>query len=253
MPQNRLIFATLVFVLVATACGGGEDSAPSSSGDDTLPETFTRSDSGPEGSPEEGLPEVSPEADATPDGEQMDSAAAPDTASETAPLDSMSATEPQDSLQPVVRLGNRFGWCADLQAIWDAHDEALAALQISEAALQEAQAAFDAATDELDRAEIRGVLDIAAASHTDAQDASDQARGRAARHLGEARQISNRERMPEARANAVRGDETFQIAVDRAWQALLSADPELAALSAAVPVGPDYRVPTPTPTQASDS
>ena len=139
------------------------------------------------------------------------------------------------------------GRVADMEVTWGTHDEALAALQISEAALQEAQAAFDAATDELDRAEIKGVLDIATASHTDAQDASDQARGRVARHLGEARQISNRERMPEARANAVRGDETFQVAVDRAWAALLSADPGLAALSAAVPVGPDYRVPTPRP------
>ena len=144
-----------------------------------------------------------------------------------------------------MRLGSRFGWCADVQAIWDAHDEALAVVRVLEDALQEAQSAFDAATDDLDRAEIRGVLDNAAASHTNAQDALDAARGRATRYLAEARKISNRERMPEAQANAVRGDETFQIAVDRAWAALLDADSQLAALSAAVPVRTSGDVPAP--------
>ena len=247
MPQNRFILATLVFVLVAAACGGGDDSDLADGAADERPETFTTSGAGQEGSPE-----VSSEADATTDGEEMDSAA-PDTASEAAPLDSPSGTEPQDSSQPVVRLGNRFEWCADVQTVWDAYDEALATFQVSEAALQEAQAAFDAATDELDRAEVSGVLDIAAASHTGAQDALDRAWGRAARYLAETRQIANRERMHQASANVVRGDETFQIAVDRAWEALLGADSELAALSAAVPVSPSGPVPVPprrlTPTE----
>ena len=186
-------------------------------------------------------------------------AATPDPASDVDPLDPTSATEPQDSIQPeassqpVVRLGSRFGWCADVQAIWDAHDEALAVVRVLGDALQEVQSAFDAATDDLDRAEIRGVLDNAAASHTNAQDALDAARGRATRYLAEARKISNRERMPEAQANAVRGDETFQIAVDRAWAALLDADSQLAALSAAVPVRTSGDVPVPprrfTPTE----
>ena len=233
MPRNRFILATLAFVLIAAACGGGDDSAPSGSGDDTLPETFTTSDAGQEGSPE---------PDVTIEGAPQDSAA-PDTASEAAPLDSTSATEPQDSSQPVVRLGNRFEWCPDVQAVWDAYDETLATVQVSEAALQEAQAAFDAATDELDRAEVSGVLDIAAANHTDAQDAFDRAWGRAVQYLGQTRQIANRERMHQASANVVRGDETFQIAVDRAWEALLGADSELAALAAAVPVGPSGPVP----------
>ena len=228
MPRNRFILATLAFVLVAAGCGGGDDSAPSGSGDDTLPETFTTSDAGQEGSPE---------PDVTIEGAPQDSAA-PDTASEAAPLDSTSATEPQDSSQPVVRLGNRFEWCPDVQAVWDAYDETLATVQVSEAALREAQAAFDAATDELDRAEVSGVLDIAAANHTGAQDALGNARAQAARYLAETRQIANRERMHQASANVVRGDETFQIAVDRAWEALLGADSELAALAAAVPVGP---------------
>ena len=235
MPRNRLIFAILVFVLVAAACGG-DDSDPSDRAADERPETFTTSDSEPEDSPDD-TPEVSSEADATTEGGQQDSAA-PDTASEAAPSDSASGTEPQDSSQPVVRLGNRFEWCADVQAVWDAYDEALATFQVSEAALQEAQAAFDAATDELDRAEVSGVLDTAAASHTDAQDAFDRAWGRAVQYLGQTRQISNRERMHQASANVVRGDETFQVAVDRAWEALLDADSELAALAAAVPVGP---------------
>ncbi len=249
MRRNCLIPAVLAFVLVASGCGGGNDGDPSSAGEDTLPETFATADSGLEGSPEDS-PEIPSGADTAPDDEQMDSPA-PDSASDIEPLESPSGTEAQDSIQPeassqpVVRLGSRFGWCADVQAIWDAHDEALAVVRVLEDALQEVQSAFDAATDDLDRAEIRGVLDNAAASHTNAQDAFDAARGRATRYLAEARKISNRERMPEAAANAVRGDETFQVAVDRAWAALLSADPELAALSAAVPVRPSGDVPAP--------
>ena len=233
MPRNRLILATLAFVLVAAACGGGDDSTSSSSGDDTLPETFTTSDSGPEGSPE-----VSSGADTTTDDEQMDSTA-PDPISETAPLDSPSGTEPQDSIQPeassqpVVLLGDRFEWCADVEAAWTNRDQTISNFLASEARYEEVLAAYESATDELDRAEIRETLNEAERSYNESHVKFQQALAGAAHDLRDAR--------------GTYGDRPEDIAVQRAWAALLSADPELAALSAAVPDDPDYRVPTPIP------
>ena len=46
MRRNCLIPAVLVFVLVASGCGGGNDGDPSGSGDDTPPATFATADSG---------------------------------------------------------------------------------------------------------------------------------------------------------------------------------------------------------------
>ena len=233
MPRNRLILATLAFVLVAAACGGGDDSTSSSSGDDNLPETFTTSDSGPEGSPE-----VSSGADTTTDGEQMDSTA-PDPTSETAPLDSPSGTEPQDSIQPeassqpVVRLGSRFGWCSNVEGVWTHYEQTLATLQAVEAEYDAVLGAYEAVTDELDRAEIRETLNEAERSYNELHDKFQQALTGAARQLRDAR--------------GTYGDRPEDIAAQRAWAALLSADPELAALSAAVPDDPDPMVAVPVP------
>ena len=49
MPRNRLIPVVLIFVLVAAACGVGDDSDPSDRAAAEPPETFTTSDSGSEG------------------------------------------------------------------------------------------------------------------------------------------------------------------------------------------------------------
>ena len=224
-PQNRFILATLAFVLVTAACGGGDDSAPSGSGDDTLPETFTTSDSGSGDSSE-----------ADPDGTQQD-AAAPDTASDAEPLDSMSGTEPQDSSQPetfsqpVVLLGDRFAWCADVEAVWTNHEQTVANFLASESEYEEVLAAYESAADELDRAEIRETLNEAERSYNESHDKFLQVLTGAAFRLRQAR--------------GTYGDRPEDIAVQRAWAALLSADPELAALSAAVPDDPDPKIAVP--------
>ena len=234
MPRNRLTLAILAFVLVAAACGGGDDSAPSGSGDDTLSETFTTSDAG-----QEGLPEVSSEADATTtEGEQMGSAA-PDSASGDDPLDSTSDTEPQDSSQPgassqpVVLLGDRFEWCSDMEAEWTNREQTVSNFLASEAGYEEVLAAYESATDELDRAEIRETLNEAERRYNESHDKFQQALAGAAHQL--------------RRARRTYGDRPEDIAVQRAWAALLSADPELAALSAAVPDDPDPMVAVPVP------
>ena len=51
----------------------------------------------------------------------------------------------QQDIDP-VRLGDRFGWCWELQTVWDEH-------AIARSHYQGANSALDAATDELDRAE----------------------------------------------------------------------------------------------------
>ena len=225
MPRNRFILATLVFVLVAAACGG-DDSDLADQTADARPETFTTSDSGSGDSSE-----------ADPDGTQQD-AAAPDTASDAEPLDSTSGTEPQDSSQPetfsqpVVLLGDRFAWCADVEAVWTNHEQTVANFLASEAEYEEVLAAYESAADELDRAEIRETLNEAERSYNESHDKFLQVLTGAAFRLRQAR--------------GTYGDRPEDIAAQRAWAALLSADPELAALSAAVPDDPDPRVPVPT-------
>ena len=237
MRRNCLIPVVLVFVLVAAACGGGDDSAPTGSGDDTLPETFTTSDAGQDDSPE-GSPEVSLETDVTASGEQMDSTA-PDATSDVDPLNSSSGTESQDALlheapsQPVVLLGDRFEWCADMEASWTNREQTVSDFLASEAGYEEVLAAYESATDELDRAEIRETLNEAERSYNESHDKFQQALTGAARQLRDARRTY--------------GDRPEDIAAQRAWAALLSADPELAALSAAVPDDPDPMVAIPVP------
>ncbi len=225
--RTRLILATLAFVLVAAACGG-DDGDLSDRAADERPETFTTPESGSEGSPE---------PDATTDGEQQDSAA-PATASDVDPLESTSGTEPQDSSQPetfsqpVVLLGDRFAWCADVEAVWTNHEQTVANFLASEAEYEEVLAAYESAADELDRAEIRETLNEAERSYNESHDKFLQVLTGAAFRLRQAR--------------GTYGDRPEDIAAQRAWAALLSADPELAALSAAVPDDPGPRVPLPT-------
>ena len=204
MPRNRLIPVVLIFVLVAAACGVGDDSDPSDRAAAEPPETFTTSDSGSEGSAEVS-PEVSPEADTTTDGEQMDSAA-PGTASDAGPLDSTSGTEPQDSSQPVVRLGDRFEWCSGIQAVWDAHDHAIVALVAVEAGHEDALAKYEAATDELNRAEAREIVEAAQSDVREVNDKYQQALTDTVDQLRLARHATD--------------DSTEGIAYQRAWEAL---------------------------------
>ncbi|MYA85680.1 MAG: hypothetical protein F4Y12_08875 [Acidimicrobiaceae bacterium] len=120
-----------------------------------------------------------------------------------------------------VRLGNRFDWCADIQRVWDERDKAAVALAAGEAALEEAQRAQDLATDELDRAEA-----------TDAYfDAYDQLYVLGSDHTRAAEAAI--EQLHRARGSVTTGTEG--VALERAWEALIAADPAVAAASDAVP------------------
>ena len=67
---------------------------------------------------------------------------------------------PEPELQP-VRLGDRFSWCAELQADWDRHAQAQAQSDNAEAELLEAREAYMAAADELSRVDAWYAVDDA--------------------------------------------------------------------------------------------
>ena len=139
---------SLSFWLVA-GCGGGEEDASEE----------------PEGTRTDGVSEVTRDDDDQPDTTVRDSAEQtdqPDADAEPEPL--------------LVRLGDRFPVCADVQAKWDAFDGSQAALQTAEAAYQNAVSAHAAATDELDRAEARDALRAAERTLSEARDRYDSAK-----------------------------------------------------------------------------
>ena len=89
--------------------------------------------------------------------------------------------------EPVqARLGDRFAWCADVQAMWDAHDESQAARQAAETILRDAEDAYGSATDELDRAEALTEVERARSVFWEAVEAADESRSRAANDLADA-------------------------------------------------------------------
>ena len=120
-----------------------------------------------------------------------------------------------------VRLGNRFDWCADVQRVWDERDEAAVALAAARAEFDEALRAQDSATDELDKAE---ALDAYF-------DADDQLRVVGSDHTRAAEAAI--EQLHRARGSVTTGTEG--VALERAWEALIAADPAVAAASDAVP------------------
>ena len=133
MPRARyLIAALLAVVVLAAACGGGDDT------DEEAPQTTAEVATGDRSQP--GTTTV------------PDSAETPEAASEP---------EPEPEPEP-VRLGDRFEWCAEVQAAFDEMADDQAAMAAAEAALQDAQTTLDAATDELDQVEARQVRDAAA-------------------------------------------------------------------------------------------
>ena len=131
MPWTRLTFvAMLAAALLAAGCGG----------DDATEE------------PEDAVSAVTTDGDRPATTTTSDSAAQP---------------EPTDAApQPVlVRLGARFGWCADIQRTWDWLAEIQGQVDAVEAARLDAQAALEAATDDLDRAEALQALESAERSY----------------------------------------------------------------------------------------
>ena len=126
MPRTHLFAVGLAVALLAGACGGGDDSDPAERGDEAS----------------RGASVVS-EEEPLQDARSGDSAAATD--------------ELQGAAQPAVvtpvRLGERFAWCARVQALWDAQDQARAETEAAAVAHEAAVRVHEAATDDLDRAE----------------------------------------------------------------------------------------------------
>lgn len=142
MYRTRLILPVVVAVaLLAGACGGGGDEVATPGDDDQQAQEFEQ--------------QQEPEA------------------AGTAPTATPAAV---DVPEPPPRLGNRFEWCAELQAIWD--DDHAAQLRLSQAVDTEAAAlqAWQTAADDLDKAEASVALDVAreasAAATTVAEDAT---------------------------------------------------------------------------------
>ena len=124
MPRTGAILAMLVVVLVAGGCGGDEERAPAD-----LVE-----DAGPDGAVTE-----------------VDARADPSSEAAVAPKAEPSEGTVADA-EP-VRLGERFGWCSGVQALWDAQDQARAETEAAAVAHEAAVRVYEAATDDLDRAE----------------------------------------------------------------------------------------------------
>lgn len=136
------VSAVLVAVLLVAGCGG--DDTAQEDPQTTVSEVATSDTDQPGTTTVPDSPEQPDQADSDVDGEQ--------------------AAEPEAQPQPapaLVRLGDRFAWCADIQALWwrqaELQSEADAA---SEARLQ-AYEAHEAATDELTEAETRQAVEAA--------------------------------------------------------------------------------------------
>lgn len=141
MCRTRLIVPVVLAVaLLAGACGGGGGDGEATPGEDDQQAQAFEQLQEPEGSG-------------------------------TAPTATPAAVS---ALEPPPRLGSRFEWCAELQAIWD--DDHAAQLRLSQAFATETAAlqAWQTATDDLDKAEAAVALDAArAASATEAAVAED--------------------------------------------------------------------------------
>lgn len=142
MCRTRLIVPVVLAVaLLAGACGGGGDDEVATPGEDNQQAQEFEQQQEPE-------------------------------AAGTAPADTPAAV---DVPEPPPRLGNRFEWCAELQAIWD--DDHAAQLRLSQAIDTETAAlqAWQATTDDLDKAEAAVALDAAREATTAATTVAEDA------------------------------------------------------------------------------
>ena len=183
MPQNRVLAVGLAIVLLAGACQGGEDSDPAERADEAGSGAAVTSE-------DESLPDERSGSSITP------------------------GDEPQGALQPdvaaPVRLGERFGWCARVQALWDGEDQARTETEAAAAAHAAAVRVHEAATDDLDRAEAAEAAQDAYADYVFAAGDYGKIRWRAAGLI-----FSNE-------AIVLGGgveDSTLQVALDRAFEA----------------------------------
>ena len=204
MHRTRLLAVGLAVGLVAAGCGGGEDSTPVGHEED-LPSTAA------EASGDDPGEDARTEPSTTSDDEAQDEVLSGDSiVSEDGPEQSAQAEVTVELAG--VRLGDRFDWCADLQGVWDAHDEAHAVQLAAEAALVEAEAVYGAATDELDRAEALEAVERARSAFRGAVQAGDENRFLAANAL-----FITYERHRDNRADP------SGVASSRAWLAFIDA------------------------------
>ena len=204
MHRTRLLAVGLAVGLVAAGCGGGEDSTPVGHEEDL-------SSTAAEASGDDPGEDARTEPSTTSDDEAQDEVLSGDSI--------VSEDGPEQSAQPEatvelagVRLGDRFDWCADLQGVWDAHDEAHAVQLAAEAALAEAEAAYGAATDELDRAEALEEVERARSAFRGAVQAGDENRSLAANALF----VASERHLDESA-------DPLGVASSRAWLAFINA------------------------------
>lgn len=181
MPRNGAMLAILGAVLVAAGCAGDEDLSPTDPVENANPDSAVLA--------------ADPSDDANP---------ATSVASEAEPSrDTVVNAEP-------VRLGERFAWCARVQALWDGEDQARAETEAAAAAHETAVRVHEAATDDLDRAEAGEAAQDAYADYVFAAGDYGKIRWRAAGLI-----FSNE-------AIVLGGgveDSTLQVALDRAFEA----------------------------------
>ena len=134
-----------------------------------------------------------------------------------------------------VRLGDRFEWCPSVQIVWDDLDDAVAGLVTGAIVVDNAQRAVDEATDELDKAEARNLLDIAYENYQQHETNYSLATDRAVEQIYQARESYESDTI-------YRNDPTIDIqrssggiAFSRAWEALTAVDPAVMVASDAVP------------------
>ena len=169
--RRPLLHAAICLLVLSTGCGG-EESDPADQTADTRPETF-----------------------ATSEDESLDDAPQPDPTVESEPV--------------AVQLGSRFIWCSQVQATWERHDNALAALTNSRSALE-------SAADELSRAEAREAL----------EDAEGDYNRQSALVVYDDNLPFLLDRTRISASN--HQDDTQGIAYSSAWEALAAADPDIA-------------------------
>ena len=212
MPCTRPILAVFaVSGLLAAGCGGSDGSSPAERSADAISEAATPSQQA--------------------DREQDTSAPS---AAEAGAQDESQPDATITEGGPVrIQLGNRFDWCAEVQAVWDDHDELRDAFYRAHAAAVEAESAYVSATDELDRAEARETASEA-----------NSLRLELARDYESAFITARRQLEAAAQRGQLTVERSEDIAFNRAWQALsVVLDPEdvdvlMAHLNVTNPFGP---------------
>ena len=135
-PRPVSSLAILAVMLVAPGCGGGEERAPADPVENAGPQGAT--------SDVETAGATSPDAPASLEADLGENVVAD---------------------APRVQLGDRFTWCAKVQALWDAEDEARAETEATAEAHLAATGVLEAATDDLDRADAQEAVERALGDH----------------------------------------------------------------------------------------